>query len=179
MDQAGLTPQITNRNGETGWYSAPEVSRDKDMISTKSDMWSFGCLYYEIKKRAAAFAADRQMYAYVTDREAPPLNWDGVSAPTKELIEKLLNANPDIRPAAHNVAQQIRTIDNQHISNGTKILPNTPYHSEPAALQRADESTPRLIRKSKTAPVPKIVSGIAKLFKGKTKNVLIPQGQGN
>lgn len=183
MDQAGHTPQITNRNGDTGCYSAPEVLRDKDMVSTWSDMWSFGCLYYEVKKRKMAFVSEHQMYAYATNREAQPLNWDGISAATKELIENLLNVLAEMRPAAYRVAQQIRTIDHQHASNGTKILTNAPYHSEPTALQPTDRSatsTPRPIRKSKTAPVRKMrFTSIPRLFKGKTKNVLTPQGQPN
>jgi eukaryotic-like serine/threonine-protein kinase len=72
----------------TAAYMSPEQARGKP-LDRRTDVWSFGCVLYELITRRAAFGAETTSDSLVKVLESEP-NWDALPPDTPEPIRRLL-----------------------------------------------------------------------------------------
>jgi serine/threonine protein kinase len=72
----------------TAAYMSPEQARGKP-LDGRTDIWSFGCVLYELITRRAAFGADTASDSLVKVLESEP-NWTTLPPDTPEAIRRLL-----------------------------------------------------------------------------------------
>ena len=84
----------------TPYYASPEVWQDKP-YNFKSDIWSLGCVLYEMAALRPPFKAQdmKGLFKKVTASQYPPLP-SRFSKDFKDLIGYMLRANPAQRPSA-------------------------------------------------------------------------------
>ena len=82
----------------TPYYASPEVWQDKP-YGMKSDIWSVGCVLYEVLTFRPPFMATdmKGLFRKVTEGKYPeiPSNY---SAGMRDLVKRLLQVNPVNRP---------------------------------------------------------------------------------
>jgi len=87
----------------TPYYMSPEQINEKE-YDEKSDIWSAGCLLYEIAALRPPFEATNHLSLAMKIRagrfDRLPLRY---SEELQKLIEIMLNANPERRPSAENL----------------------------------------------------------------------------
>lgn len=83
----------------TPYYASPEVWQDKP-YNFKSDIWSLGCVLYEMACHRPPFKAENMkgLYKKVISANYPPLPIR-YSKEFKEIIGYMLRANPASRPS--------------------------------------------------------------------------------
>lgn len=89
----------------TPYYCPPEVWQDKP-YSSKCDIWSLGCVIYELTALKPPFLAKNmnELYSKVTKGKFPPIP-QHYSAELSRMITFCLNTNPLQRPSAEEIAQ--------------------------------------------------------------------------
>lgn len=82
----------------TPYYAAPEVWRDQP-YDLKSDVWSFGCVIYEMCTLKPPFQADdmQALYKNVLRGKYPPIPTH-FSIDMRKLIAAMLDLDPAKRP---------------------------------------------------------------------------------
>ena len=104
----------------TPYYASPEVWKDRP-YDFKSDIWSFGCVLYEMACLRPPFKAKdmNTLYVKVISAQYPPIP-ARYSIEFQEIINMMLQPNPDLRPSADqllhlpsmkNHIQQLRAFD--------------------------------------------------------------------
>lgn len=90
----------------TPYYASPEVWQDKP-YDQKSDIWSLGCIIYEMIMLQPAFksASMNELYKKVVNAKFAPLSRD-VPADVRNLIKLILQPNPRQRPNCENILNQ-------------------------------------------------------------------------
>ena len=104
----GLTSEATsNRLVSTSaargkpCYRAPEMLRKTSPgFNNKMDMWSFGCIAYELLTGRKAFDDDYEVYNYSISKKKPTTYFKHTDSVTKFYISDLFELQPDNRPAA-------------------------------------------------------------------------------
>ena len=83
----------------TPYYASPEVWRDEP-YDFKSDIWSLGCVLYEMAALRPPFKAHDMpgLYKKVVSGTYPPLS-TRYSHEFKEIINMMLQPNPNLRPS--------------------------------------------------------------------------------
>ncbi|GAA1948639.1 serine/threonine-protein kinase [Kitasatospora viridis] len=107
------------RDGEvvgSAHYMAPERMEPGQAVDPRSDLYSVGCLLYELLTGRPPFEADDTlgvMWAHARSQpEAPSRRREGISAALDELVLGLLAKQPDDRPAdAATVRDALRVIE--------------------------------------------------------------------
>lgn len=91
----------------TPYYASPEVWKDKPYDS-KSDIWSLGCVIYEMATLKPPFRAEDMdgLYKRVIKGAYQKIG-DGYSKALSSIIKSMLQVNPANRPSA---AQLLKTI---------------------------------------------------------------------
>lgn len=99
----------------TPYYASPEVWRDNP-YNTKTDIWSLGCVMFEICNLSPPFnGVDMdELYQKIQDCKHLPFN-SQYSQKLQQAILKLLNPNPHTRPSCEKIL-------NFDIFNDIKIL---------------------------------------------------------
>ncbi|XP_041650228.1 serine/threonine-protein kinase nekl-2-like [Cheilinus undulatus] len=84
-------------------YQAPEVFLNT-IYNTKSEIWSLGCILYELCTQQQAFSAENtvSLISKITSGSAPSLD-DTYSAEFCDLLSDMLNEDPDCRPTANEI----------------------------------------------------------------------------
>ncbi|CAJ1381251.1 unnamed protein product [Effrenium voratum] len=99
----------------TPFYLSPEICQEKP-YSYKSDVWSLGCVLYEMATLRHAFDAE-SMRGLVLKilRGVPPQVPTVFSREFRNLIPEMLTKDPQCRPAVHDVLQRplVRTMIRQ------------------------------------------------------------------
>jgi NIMA (never in mitosis gene a)-related kinase len=87
----------------TPYYASPEVWKDQPYDS-KSDMWSLGCVLYEMITLKPPFRAENMegLYNKVIKGQIAKLP-DRFSEDLSEVVKLLLQVNPDGRPSCGNI----------------------------------------------------------------------------
>ncbi len=82
----------------TPYYASPEVWKDRP-YDFKSDIWSLGCVLYEMAALRPPFKAKDMggLYKKVVAAQYPPLS-QRYSHEFREIIQMMLQANPALRP---------------------------------------------------------------------------------
>jgi serine/threonine protein kinase len=88
----------------TPCYRAPELISPRPIYSTKADIWSLGCILYELVAGEKAFSGDFGVYEYAITKEAPRLSdsaWPhDFQSHLTESVQELLAVECDRRPVA-------------------------------------------------------------------------------
>jgi hypothetical protein len=102
----GSNAELTTQSGAvvmgTVAYMSPEQSRGKP-VDERSDVWSFGCVLYEILAGRPAFQGDAPTDVIVRiateepDWERIPKDGQGLASEVTRLIRKCLQKNPEFR----------------------------------------------------------------------------------
>ena len=69
-------------------------------FNNKMDMWSFGCIAYELLTGGKAFSSDYEVYNYSISKKKPKTYFKNTDSVTKFYISDLFHLDPDNRPAA-------------------------------------------------------------------------------
>jgi len=87
----------------TPYYASPEVWKDQPYDS-KSDIWSLGCVLYEMMSLRPPFRAQdmKGLYEKVTSGQIGRMP-DHFSAEIQKMVYWLLNVNPEQRPTCDNI----------------------------------------------------------------------------
>mmetsp|Transcript_22014 Transcript_22014/g.61099 ORF Transcript_22014/g.61099 Transcript_22014/m.61099 type:complete len:773 (+) Transcript_22014:275-2593(+) len=83
----------------TPYYMAPEICKNEP-YSLKSDIWSLGCVLYELCTLKHAFAADSllSLVYQIVKGNFPPIPQDKFSADLSRLVQALLHTDTQARP---------------------------------------------------------------------------------
>lgn len=86
----------------TPYYASPEVWKDKP-YDYKSDIWSLGCVLYEMIALQPPFKADdmEELFKKVTRGIYPRIPGQ-YSQDLSSMVRSLLQVNPDMRPSCCN-----------------------------------------------------------------------------
>lgn len=98
-----LTKGLARTQTGTPYYCSPEVWKDIP-YGPKSDMWSFGCILYEMAAQKPPFTASdiQGLYKKINTgvfSRIPNIYSNDLS----DMISSLLNLNPDKRPSTHDI----------------------------------------------------------------------------
>jgi len=90
----------------TPFYMSPEVIVSSGGYSFKSDIWSHGCVLYELAALSSPFASSRLNYYALGNKirsgDYPPLP-EGTPPSVRGLCAEMIQVSPDARPSAHAV----------------------------------------------------------------------------
>ena len=95
-------------------YMSPEQANGDSQLDGRSDLYSLGCVLYELLTGAPPFTAGTPLGVlakHITDPPRPPRERNaGLSRAVNDLIMRLLAKDPDLRPAtAADVARALRS----------------------------------------------------------------------
>ncbi len=84
----------------TPYYASPEIWKDQP-YGTKSDIWSLGCVIYELACLKPPFAGDdmEELYKAVTKGVYPRIP-SCYSTDLNDILRMMLQVDPMVRPAA-------------------------------------------------------------------------------
>jgi len=85
----------------TPLYMSPEVIRNEG-YDFKTDVWSLGCVIYELISLKSPFRTDEKISIYdlfskINKGDYPKINDDKYSDIVKDLVDKMLKVNPEER----------------------------------------------------------------------------------
>lgn len=91
----------------TPLYMSPEVIRN-DGYDFKSDVWSLGCVIYELITFKSPFRTDEKISLFdlfnkINKGDYPKINDEKYSNLVKDLVDKMLKVNPEERISLENV----------------------------------------------------------------------------
>jgi serine/threonine protein kinase len=109
-----LVPTATRRG--TAVYRAPEILCEDGGFNSKSDIWAFGCIAYELCSRQKAFSSDWETgeYGRTTDRSP----------------KKIFEASPGAWPQG-NAARLARHLSDICVNDALRVL----WNERPSAAE--------------------------------------------
>ena len=104
------TAKLGDLNG-TPYYASPEVWKDKP-YNSKSDIWSLGCVFYELIMLTTPFKAKsmKELYQKVKKGEYPPIP-NNFSPKFQIIIDSILKVKPEERPDASDILNMQEIVD--------------------------------------------------------------------
>ncbi|CAK0904997.1 unnamed protein product [Prorocentrum cordatum] len=144
----------------TPYYLSPEVCQEKP-YNQKSDVWSLGCVLYELATLQHAFDAD-SMRGLVMKilRGVPPQVPLSFSAEVRELVPDMLVKDPGARPSINQVLQ--RPLVRQVIRQLLEEIEHRPAASAMGQSETlASAAVTRLPQEATQAPPPAVATGPA------------------
>ncbi|KAG6914843.1 hypothetical protein DXG01_014975 [Tephrocybe rancida] len=142
----GLSRALTQTNFAntyvgTPYYMSPELMQEK-AYDTKSDIWSLGCVIYELCAFKPPFheaKTHQELSNLIRNGRIPPLP-RGYSQNLASVIKSMLNLNPAMRPSAAQLLQHERLSLTLKVIEAEKILSSVKGHRADAAAKERDLS---------------------------------------
>ncbi|EJD47872.1 Pkinase-domain-containing protein [Auricularia subglabra TFB-10046 SS5] len=146
MGDFGLSKQLAsasfaNTYVGTPYYMSPEVMQEK-AYDSKSDIWSLGCLLYELCALNPPFHEAKthtELSHFIRSGRIPPLPRVYSSSLT-QVIKAMLNVNPAMRPSAQQLLQHERLDLAFKLANMEKMVRQVKAMKAQLAQKEADVS---------------------------------------
>ena len=109
LTSKGTSKNLVTTNAARGkeCYRAPELLRDSESgYNNKSDIWSFGCIAYELFTGRKPFSNDFEVWQYGVTKRSPKMYFKGLDDLTKHYIYGLLEVDPVKRPSARTLLKE-------------------------------------------------------------------------
>ncbi|KAH9970160.1 kinase-like domain-containing protein [Russula compacta] len=130
---------LANTYVGTPYYMSPELMQEK-AYDSKSDIWSLGCLIYELCAHKPPFHEAKthsELSMAIRNGRIPPLP-RGYSQSLSSVIKAMLNLNPSMRPSAAQLLQHERLEFANRVFETQKQLDSMKAHKA-ALLERERE----------------------------------------
>ncbi|GJJ13098.1 hypothetical protein Clacol_007348 [Clathrus columnatus] len=161
LSKALGTASFANTYVGTPYYMSPELMQEKS-YDTKSDIWSLGCLIYELCSLKPPFHEAKthsELSIFVRNGRIPPLP-KGYSQALHQIIKSMLNVNPAMRPSAQQLLQHER-IDLIHkVRETEKMLVLAKSHKQSLNLKEKELIRRETELKAKEASVEEQLSQV-------------------
>ncbi|KAL5484888.1 hypothetical protein ACEPAI_7530 [Sanghuangporus weigelae] len=108
LSKALIQTSLTSTRVGTPYYVSPEIIQGRP-YGTKSDIWSLGCVIYELCALSSPFAevqTDAELLYLILNSLIPPLS-ERYSDFLCNLIILMLNRNPILRPSVEQLLQHV------------------------------------------------------------------------
>ncbi|KAF8169074.1 kinase-like protein [Pholiota molesta] len=134
-------PQASFANTYVGtpYYMSPELMQEK-AYDSKSDIWSLGCLIYELCALKPPFHEAKthsELSIFIRNGRIPPLP-RGYSQALTSVIKSMLNLNPAMRPSAAQLLQHERLELVSKVQETEKMLAAVKTHRAAVAAKERD-----------------------------------------
>lgn len=147
MGDFGLSKQLAsasfaNTYVGTPYYMSPEVMQEK-AYDSKSDIWSLGCLLYELCALNPPFHEAKthtELSHFIRSGRIPPLPRVYSSSLT-QVIKAMLNVNPAMRPSAQQLLQHERLDLAFKLANMEKMVRHVKAMKVQLSQKEADVSS--------------------------------------
>uniref|UniRef100_A0A061S4H1 non-specific serine/threonine protein kinase n=1 Tax=Tetraselmis sp. GSL018 TaxID=582737 RepID=A0A061S4H1_9CHLO len=142
----------------TPYYLSPEICQSKK-YNQKSDIWSLGCLLYEMTSLKHAFEAGslKLLIHKIIRGQYPPLS-SRYSQDLRSLIDRMITKDPSKRPTINQVLQEpiIKKRIHHHLSDTLRAdeFSHTMIHGRPKPGQLVANSAPPQLPASRLAGSP-------------------------
>ncbi|KAI0044449.1 kinase-like protein [Auriscalpium vulgare] len=123
LSKALTQASLANTYVGTPYYMSPEVTQEK-AYDSKSDIWSLGCLIYELCALRPPFHEARthaELSLHIRNGRIPPLP-RGYSQALWSVIKAMLNLNPAMRPSAVQLMQHEKLEHAYHVFETRKMF---------------------------------------------------------
>ncbi|THH18650.1 hypothetical protein EW146_g2366 [Bondarzewia mesenterica] len=137
LSKALAQASFANTYVGTPYYMSPELMQEK-AYDSKSDIWSLGCLIYELCALKPPFHEAKthsELSIFIRNARIPPLP-RGYSQALSSVIKAMLNLNPAMRPSAAQLLQHERLELSFKVSETQKMLTAVKAHK--SALQEKE-----------------------------------------
>ncbi|KIM65896.1 hypothetical protein SCLCIDRAFT_111837 [Scleroderma citrinum Foug A] len=129
LSKALAQASFANTYVGTPYYMSPELMQEK-AYDSKSDIWSLGCLIYELCALKPPFHEAKthaELSIFIRNGRIPPLP-RGYSQALSGVIKAMLNLNPAMRPSATQLLQHERLALISKVVEAEKMLATVKTH---------------------------------------------------
>jgi hypothetical protein len=129
LAKALVQANFANTYVGTPYYMSPELMQEK-AYDSKSDIWSLGCLIYELCALKPPFheaKTHNELSIFIRNGRIPPLP-KGYSQSLSAVIKAMLNLNPAMRPSSAQLLQHERLELVMKVSETEKMLNTVKSH---------------------------------------------------
>ncbi|KAH7909222.1 kinase-like domain-containing protein [Hygrophoropsis aurantiaca] len=141
LSKALAQASFANTYVGTPYYMSPELMQEK-AYDSKSDIWSLGCLIYELCALKPPFHEAKthaELSIFIRNGRIPPLP-RGYSSALSNVIKAMLNLNPAMRPSAAQLLQHERLELVFKVSETEKMLSTVKTHKAAVAAKEREVS---------------------------------------
>ncbi|KAF8153445.1 kinase-like domain-containing protein [Crassisporium funariophilum] len=136
LSKALAQASFANTYVGTPYYMSPELMQEK-AYDSKSDIWSLGCLIYELCALKPPFHEAKthsELSIFIRNGRIPPLP-RGYSQALTSVIKSMLNLNPAMRPSAAQLLQHERLELVHKVADTEKMLSIVKGHRTNLAIK--------------------------------------------
>ncbi|KAI0311530.1 kinase-like domain-containing protein [Amylostereum chailletii] len=129
LSKALTQASLANTYVGTPYYMSPELMQEK-AYDSKSDIWSLGCLIYELCALKPPFHEAKthsELSMFIRNGRIPPLP-RGYSQALSGVIKAMLNLNPAMRPSAAQLLQHERLDLAYQVAKAQALLTSVKAH---------------------------------------------------